>query len=70
VSSPKQEDIASNVSSCTSTNLEPDFDFPKLDLSTIKSEGMFSNIHSLYISINLESSEFFCPFMLFVCTEN
>ncbi|XP_065568595.1 zinc finger protein 271-like [Artemia franciscana] len=40
VSSPKHRDVASVISSCTSTNLEPNFDSVGLDLSTIKSEDV------------------------------
>ncbi|XP_065564689.1 zinc finger protein 287-like isoform X1 [Artemia franciscana] len=40
VSSPKHRDVASDISSCTSTSLEPDFDSIEQDLTTIKSEDV------------------------------
>jgi len=63
VSSPKHRDVAPVISSCTSTNLEPNFDSIGLDLSTIKSEGMFPNIQTFYGSIYVKSSEFVCEYI-------
>ena len=51
VVSPKQEDNTTIFSSSrpTATKPEEDFDRPKLDVTTCKNEGMFSNIKSLHI---------------------